>query len=192
MPEPNATVDPFDSAGIRLPTEGKGYSGTDSATDVTIAAALGGPVPQNNVVPGPQTFVAVDVPFAAGGEVIEIQFSSGFVPDNTNLTPATFGLMLAGIADSSLVPQQFFVLETLGSTTPVALALTDVATIAGQGAFEVPDGLVYPLTVFLVYIADGDAIIGQDQTLGFFPTCSFRVQRVKRERVLQVPPANLI
>jgi hypothetical protein len=192
MPEPNATVSPFDSAGIHLPTEGKGYSGTDSAADVNLVAGFGLPVPQNNVVPGPQTFVQCDIPFAAGGEVIEVEYSSGFFPDNTNLTPATIGLMLVGFADSSLVPQTAFVEESLGSTTPLALALTDVATIAGQAAFEVPDGLVYPLTLFLVYITDGDALIGQSQALGFFPCCSFRVQRVKRERVLQEPPPNLV
>ena len=75
MPEPNATVSPFDSAGVHLPTEGKGYSGTDSATDVELVAALGAPVPSENA-PGTGV-VSVDIPFAVGGEVIEVEWSCG-------------------------------------------------------------------------------------------------------------------
>src|SRR5262245_1455609 len=104
MPEPNATVNPFDSAGVRLPTEGKGYSGSLSAAQAPAPPAFGSPLPANNVVPGPRTFVSVDIPFAAEGEVLELVYGCGFVPDNTNLTPATFVAIVPGVVDSALVP----------------------------------------------------------------------------------------
>lgn len=193
MPEPNATVDPFDSAGVRLPTQGKGYSGTDSATDVTVGPALGSPVPANNVLPGPQTFVAVDIPFAVGGEVIEIEWSCGFTPDNSNLTPATIVGVSPGVADSALVPFTAFLQSGICTSEPASLGLLEFANLTARTAFEVPDGLTYPLTVFLTYSADGDAIIGNNQVVGLTPQpCNLLVQRVPRERVLQMPPENLI
>ena len=193
MPEPNATVAPFDSAGIHLPTEGKGYSGTDSATQVAVAASFGTPLPANNVLPGPQTFVAVDIPFAAGGEVVEIEYGCGFTPDNTNLTPATFVAVLPVVFDSALVPASFFMQSGVSTSEPFALALTDFAFLTARTSFEVPDGLVYPVTVALVVFCDGDALIGDNQNVGVaVAPCNLLVQRVKRERVLLVPPQNLI
>lgn len=193
MPEPNATVSPFDSAGVRLPTQGKGYSGTDSATDVAIAAAFGSPVPQNNTVPGPQTFVFVDIPFAAGGELVEVEYNVGVRADNANVTPATTFTTLVGLADSALVPNTFFLQSSIDSSPNATIALTDFVNCRAKTVFEVPDGLTYPLTVFLVYFSDGDALIGENQSVGVNPApCNFSVQRVPRERVLLMPPQNLI
>lgn len=193
MPEANATVDPFESAGVQLPTQGKGYSGTDSATNVAIGAALGGLVPQNNVLPGPQTFVAVDIPFAAPGEVIEVTWSFGATPDNSNLTPGTLIGAFPGISDSSLVPQTFFLQSGICTSQPAALTLTDFANLMARTCFEVPPGLVYPLTVFLTYSADGDFLIGNNGVVGLTPMpVNFLVQRVTRNRVLELPPVNLI
>lgn len=190
MPEPNATVDPFDSAGVRLPTEGKGYSCTDSATDVKLVAALGAPVPSENA-PGTGV-ISVDIPFAAEGEVIECEWGCGIVPDNTNLTPATLFGCIVGIADSATIPFTAFMQS--GSGAVANLTLTDVGDVGGKTAFAVPAGIVYPLTVFLAYSADGDALISSERAVALAGTPAFlKVQRVKRERVLQMPPAtNLI
>jgi hypothetical protein len=193
MPEANATVDPFDSAGVRLPTEGKGYSGTDSATQVAIAASFGVALPANNVLPGPQTFVAVDIPFAAEGEVIELEYGCGFVPDNSNVTPATFVAILPVVFDAASVPFSASLQSGISTSEPVALALTDFPFLTARTAFEVPAGIVFPLTVALLVFADGDALIGDNQTVGINPApANLLVQRVKRERVLQMPPQNLI
>ena len=193
MPEPNATVDPFDSAGVRLPTQGKGYSGTDSATDVAIAAAFGSPVPQNNALPGPQTFVFCDVPFAAGGELIEVEYNMGARADNTNVTPATTLTTLVAVFDSALVPASFILQSSIDSSPNATIALTDFVNLRARTVFEVPDGMVYPLSVALLYFSDGDALIGNNQVVGVNPApCNFTVQRVPRERVLSMPPQNLI
>jgi hypothetical protein len=98
-----------------------------------------------------------------------------------------------GIADSSLVPQQFLLQSGISTSEPLALALTDFAFLTARTAFEVPDGLVYPLSVFLLYFSDGDALIGDNQAVGVNPApANLLVQRVKRERVLLMPPQNLI
>jgi len=196
MPEPNATVDPFDSAGIRLPTQGKGYSGTDSATDVAIAASFGGAVPVDNAAPGPaKKFIAVDIPFAAEGDVFELRYQMGIRADNSNVTPATTFSALVGLVDSSLVPQTFFVQASISSSPNLAIALTDFVQVGCDTTFTIPVGLVivYPLTVFLSYFSDGDALIGNNQVVGVNPPpCSFMVQRVPIERVLASPPQELI
>lgn len=196
MPEPNATVDPFDSAGIRLPTQGKGYTGTDSATDVAVAAAFGSPVPVDNAAPGPaKRFISVDIPFAAEGDVFELRYQMGIRADNSNVTPATTFSCLVGLADSSLVPQTFFVQASIASSPNATIALTDFVQMGCDTTFTIPVGLtlVYPLTVFLVYFSDGDALIGNNQVVGVNPPpCSFMVQRVPVERTLSMPPQELI
>lgn len=194
MPEPNATVDPFDSAGVRLPTEGKGYDGANSATDVKLGPALGGPLPANNVVPGPQTFIQVDIPFAAEGEVIEVEWNCGATPDNTNLNPMTLFGVIPMVVDSSTIPQVFFLQSGVDSSLPGAgVALGDFVSLHGKTAFVVPGGIVYPLTVSLAYTSDGDATYGNNQAVSLSPDPpNLAVQRVKRERVLLVPPNNLI
>jgi hypothetical protein len=194
MPEPNATVDPFDSAGIRLPTQGKGYSGTDSATPVTIPAAFGSPVPVDNAAPGPlKKFIAVDIPFAAEGDVFELRYMMGIAPDNTNVTPATTFSTLVGVVDSGVA--SFFIQSSIDNSLNLAIALTDFVDLKCDTTFTIPVGvpLVYPLTVFLVYFSDGDAVIGNNQVVGVAPPpCSFMVQRVPVERVLAMPPQELI
>jgi hypothetical protein len=194
MPEPNATVDPFDSAGIRLPTQGKGYSGTDSATDVAVAAAFGAPVPVDNAAPGPaKKFIAVDIPFAAEGDVFELRYMMGIRADNTNVTPATTFSTLVGVIDSGVAG--FFIQSSSDSSPNATIALTDFVDLKCDTTFTIPVGvpLVYPLTVFLVYFSDGDALIGQNQVVGVNPPpCSFMVQRVPVERTLSMPPQELI
>lgn len=182
MAEANATVDPFESAGVVLPTQGVAYAEQvfEAGNPVPIPATAIAYLPRSSIDPTP---IGVTIPHAVEGEVLDIAWNVGMLPDAAGV-PATLGLVAVLIEDAALntyLPEQ-----STASTILTASGLLFGLASAGIG-FAVPPGMVFPITVRMIYLANGDALFG-----GFAGCAALRVRRMKRTNVLQMPLTTFV
>ncbi len=165
MGEPNQTVDPFLSAGIRLPTQGIGYDGVDEPTAALALVLAGGTaaIPRNLALDP----INVVIPTAAVGDIIEVRAVGSFASDLTSGTPATFALFGVGFQDSSTVPI-VNAIANCSNFSPLDNSVNNYDTIFQVvNAVEVPPTWVFPVTVFCVYSNDGDMLLYTQGNAGF-------------------------
>lgn len=179
--EPNATVSPFDSAGVRLPTQGIAYDSSDlEAVKNTLAATAAGFVPHSAINPDN---VQVIIPLAYVGEVIDVEIA-GHVNAAAIGGGTTFSLGVF-MTDSGAIPRTW-VCQMLPTT--VNLSTSDVVrNLYAHVGLEVQSALaiVFPLTLFLIYTTDGNV-----EYNGSNGVMSIRAQRVPNGRLLDVGPQS--
>jgi len=190
MPEPNSTVDPFESAGVRLPTEGVGYASASG-----LAAFY--TVPASPVIPSPipnelGTALAVLVPFAGVGEILEIESCLPMTQDVAGGPPVLETLIAAPfINDSRAVPGPRAWVATGGimlATLPAVIPTpAQVQHMQSRVAFQVLATMQFPLLVTIGYVADGAFNTG-----GIIGVPSIKVHRYRRERIVQLPTQDLL
>jgi hypothetical protein len=188
MGEPNQTVDPFLSAGIRLPTQGIGYDGVDELTvpsfslDLTLTPFL-----PRNVAGDP---IAVVIPIAAVGDIIEVDATGTLASDLTAVTPATFATIGCAFQDSSTVPIVNSI-ANCSNFSPLDNSVNNYDTIYQQrNAVLVPATWVFPVTVFIVAVGDGSALLYTNSNAGF-SSFILKVKRYPIGRSIGLPTAIL-
>lgn len=190
MPEANQTVDPFLSAGIRLPTQGVGYDGTDEPVVpvLNLATSIGGTVIPRNVAGDP---MAVTIPFAAVGDILEVDATGTFASDLASGTPATFALFGLAFQDSATIPNVNAIVNC-SNFSPLDQSVNNYDTIYQQrNAVQVPAFWVFPVTMFALYINDGDMLLYTNSN-GGFSGFILNVRRFPVGRSIGLPTALLV
>lgn len=190
MGEPNQTVDPFLSAGIRLPTQGVGYDGVDDPINpvIQLATAIAGAVIPRDQALNP---MSITIPFAAVGDILEVDCTGTFASDLTSGTPATFALFGIAFQDSATIPNTNAIVNC-SNFSPLDQSVNNYDTIYQQrNAVQVPAFWVFPVTMFALYINDGDMLLYTNSN-GGFSGFILNVRRYPVGRSIGLPTALLV
>lgn len=188
--EANATVSPFDSAGVPLPTEGVAYNQT-LITEGTLVLDVNSPnsdaVPIVAApVPGAQDYYTCYIPHAQPGEVLDVEFEMPVIATDP-LTPPDSLVVVSLIADDRVAPSPRIWLPLNNATVVLFKTPDDVYMARLRYAVEVPLEFTGGLTVGAFYTVAGDPGATVDYNAGATGTGFMKVRRYRRERILTLP-----